>query len=55
MWKTGAVAAILVASLPAGARAQDAKTVIADASTVMGVTAMNAITYSGAAAQTPGS
>ena len=45
------LALLLAIALPAAALAQDAKTVISDASTVMGVTGMNSITYSGAAAQ----
>ena len=54
MWKNPARTisiAALVAVLPALASAQDAKRVIDDASKVMGVAGMNAITYSGTVAQ----
>jgi len=51
MWKTRARVALFVTLFPVGAIAQDVKTVIGDASQVMGVTGMNSITYAGAAAQ----
>ena len=44
-------AALFIVWLPALTAAQDAKTVIAEASKAMGVTGLNAMTYSGTAAQ----
>src|SRR5262245_43668718 len=43
--------ALLIALLSSSAFAQDAKTVIADVSTVMGMNGLNSITYSGGAGQ----
>jgi glyoxylase-like metal-dependent hydrolase (beta-lactamase superfamily II) len=51
MWRRRAVAAIVVALLPASAFAQDAKAVIDAASKAMGTVGMSSITYSGVAAQ----
>jgi len=48
--KTFAVSALLVAALSIRAVAQDARTVIEDASRAMGTAGLNAITYSGLAA-----
>lgn len=50
MWKTRAVATIVVALLPASVFTQDARTVIDAASRAMGLDGLDAITYSGAAA-----
>ena len=50
MWKTPAVTALLAATLSAGAAAQDARTVIEDASLAMGAAGLRSIVYSGAAA-----
>jgi hypothetical protein len=50
MWKTPAVTALLAATLSTSAVAQDAKTVIEDASLAMGVAGLHSIVYSGAAA-----
>src|SRR6185503_7428745 len=51
MWKTAVVTTALMTVLSASASAQDAKTVIDDASKAMGVTGLNSIVYGGAAAQ----
>jgi len=51
MWKTCVVMMSIALALPAVAAAQTAKTVIDEASKVMGVTGLNSITYSGSAAQ----
>jgi hypothetical protein len=51
MRTTSGVAALLIALLPASTAAQDAKTVIADASRALGAEGLNSITYSGSAAQ----
>src|SRR5438552_18487852 len=51
MWKTAATTAALATLLSIGVSAQDAKTVIADASNAMGVVGLNSIVYAGAAAQ----
>jgi len=51
MWRRRAVAAIIVALLPASAFADDAKAVIDAASKAMGTVGMSSITYSGVAAQ----
>jgi glyoxylase-like metal-dependent hydrolase (beta-lactamase superfamily II) len=50
MWKTRAVATIVVALLPVSASPQDARSVIAAASRAMGTDGLNSITVSGAAA-----
>jgi glyoxylase-like metal-dependent hydrolase (beta-lactamase superfamily II) len=50
MWKTRAVATIVVALLPASVFAQDARAVIDATSRAMGMDGLTAITYSGAAA-----
>ena len=50
MTKAPAVTVLLVAILSTRAAAQDAKTVIEDASKAMGMAGLNSITYSGAAA-----
>jgi hypothetical protein len=50
MWKIPAVAALLTILLPPNAVAQDAKTVIEDASTAMGASGLASITYAGSAA-----
>lgn len=50
MWKTPAVTALLITLLSASTAAQDAKTVIDDASTAMGAAGPSSITYSGSAA-----
>ena len=51
MWKTLAAVAAISASLSSSAAAQDAKQVIDAASKAMGITGLNSITISGAAAQ----
>ena len=50
MWKAPAVTALLMTVLSASAGAQDAKTVIQDASVAMGTAGLNSIAYSGSAA-----
>jgi hypothetical protein len=50
MWKTPAVTAMLMAMLSVSAVAQDAKTVIEDATLAMGAAGLGSIVYSGAAA-----
>jgi len=50
MWKTPAVTALLAASLWASAAAQDAKTVVEDATLAIGAAGLRSIVYSGAAA-----
>src|SRR5260221_6052323 len=50
MWKTPAVTALLVSTLSAGAAAQDAKTVIDDATLALGAAGLSSIMYSGSAA-----
>ena len=50
MWKTSAVSALLLTSLSASTSAQDAKTVIENASRAMGAAGLTSITYSGSAA-----
>jgi glyoxylase-like metal-dependent hydrolase (beta-lactamase superfamily II) len=51
MWKGVAASALLVTLLSVGTTAEDAKSVIEQASKAMGVEGLNSITYSGAAAQ----
>src|SRR5262245_20265387 len=54
MWKIPATTLCVIAltaAVPAASLAQDAKTVIADVSTVMGMNGLNSITYSGQASQ----
>ncbi len=50
MWKTPAVTALLMAMLSVSTVAEDAKTVLEDASRAMGAAGLSSITYSGAAA-----
>jgi glyoxylase-like metal-dependent hydrolase (beta-lactamase superfamily II) len=50
MWKARAATTLLVTMMSAGAAAQDAKKAIDEASAAMGVTKLQSITYSGAAA-----
>jgi len=50
MWKTPAVTALRLAILPVSAVAQDATTVVEDASRAMGAAGLNANACSGAAA-----
>jgi glyoxylase-like metal-dependent hydrolase (beta-lactamase superfamily II) len=50
MWKTPAVTALLLTILPVSTAAQEAKTVVEDASRAMGAAGLSSITYSGAAA-----
>jgi len=50
MWKTPAVTALLLAILPVSAVAQDARTVVEDASRAMGAAGLNAIVCSGVGA-----
>ncbi len=51
MWKVTVPAALIVVAMSGGAAAEDAKSVIDAASKAMGVTGMQSITFSGAAAQ----
>jgi len=51
MWKTPAVTALFVATLSAGAAAEDAKSVIEDATLALGAAGMSSIVYQGSAAQ----
>ena len=50
MWKTPTVTTLLMTVLSTSAVAQDARTVIEDASKAMGAAGLNSITYSGSAA-----
>ena len=50
MWKTSAVTTLLMTLLSVSTVAQEAKSVIEDASRAMGAAGLNSITYSGAAA-----
>jgi glyoxylase-like metal-dependent hydrolase (beta-lactamase superfamily II) len=51
MWKTPAVTALIVATLSAGVAAEDAKSVIEDATLALGAAGMSSIIYQGSAAQ----